>query len=931
MWDRMDHVTTPAGTPVAYPAHWEADAVLSDGGTVHLRPITPDDADRLRAFHERLSPETVYNRFFTAVRTLSARDVERFTRVDHDERAAVVALLRDQIVGVVRYARLSDPGSAEVAVVVEDAHQGRGLGALLLEHLTAAARERGVERFVADVLPSNRRMLAVFRSAGFALSRELADGYVELTYPIQETSASLEVVRSREHRAEARSVARLLSPTAVAVVGASREPGTAGHEVFRSLLLHGFDGPVYPVNPVAPHVLSVRAYADVRDVPDDVDLAVVALPAPLVADAVRACSEKRVRGLVVVSGGFADAGEEGRARLAEVVALAREGGMRLIGPNAMGVVNTDPAVQLHATFAPGSPPHGRVGVFTQSGALASTFLAESERRHLGFSTFVSIGDRADVSGNDLLQYWQADERTDVVVLHLQGFGNPRKFARISRLLGRSKPVVCLKSGRGSGDDAVDALFASAGVLRVDTLAQLFEVAQLLALQPLPQGRRVGIVGTSSALAALATDACRAAGLVVPELPAGVRDALRALAGTTETANPVDLGPLAAPAQLRTALSLVARSGAVDAVLALVTASRDDDALGRVLVAASREDGVPLLASFLGLDGVPPALAVAPAADGGAPGASDTAPLRRDVAPPSRSLAVPGPGRGSVPSYASPESAAFALARAATYAAWRSRPQGEVPALPDVDAEAARALAAARPHDGTWLPAGDAAALLAGVGLRTWPTQPVGTLEQARASADALGWPVVLKSGDARWRNRSDVGAVQLGLDGPADLERAWRALRALVGDGEVLVQPMAPPGVSTVVRLVGDPAVGPLLSLRLGGLAADLLADPVTRTLPLTDLDAREVIAGVRGAALLQGTDVDALQDVLHRVARLAEEVPPVAEVLLDPVLVGASGVTVLHAGVRLLPPELDPERGPRRLVGRGAAHLRGTGPLHVR
>jgi succinyl-CoA synthetase alpha subunit len=351
-------------------------------------------------------------------------------------------------------------------------------------------------------------------------------------------------------------VQRLLAPRSVAVIGASREPGSPGHEVLRSLLRHGFEGPVHPVNPAASHVSAVRAYADVRDIPDDVDLAVIAVPAPEVADVVRACSDKDVRGLVVVSGGFGDGGPQGRARLEEVVREARDGGMRLIGPNAMGVVNTDPAVRLHATFAAGSPPAGPVGVLSQSGALAGTFLAEAARRRLGLSAFVSIGDRADVSGNDLLQHWRADERTEVVVLHLQGFGNPRKFARIAREVSRTKPVVALKSGRGRGDVAVDALFASAGVVRVGSLAQLFETAQLFALQPLPAGRRVAVVGTSTALASLAADACREAGLEVPELTEAVRVRLRSLTGTTETANPVDLGPFAGADELRAALEVV---------------------------------------------------------------------------------------------------------------------------------------------------------------------------------------------------------------------------------------------------------------------------------------------------------------------------------------------------------------------------------------
>ncbi len=773
-------VTEQPLTPVApdYPAHWEADAVLGDGGTVHLRPIMPADADLLREFHSRLSPDTVYNRFFTMVRTLPARDVERFTTVDHDERAAVVALLRGEIVGVVRYDRLPGTADAEVAVVVEDAHQGRGLGVLLLEHLISAARERGVERFVADVLPSNRRMLGVFQSVGFTIKRSMADGYVELVFPIGETETSLDIARAREHRAEARSVHRLLHPKAVAVVGASRERGSAGHEVFRGLLARGFEGPVYPVNPAASHVASVRAYADVRDVPDDLDLAVVAVPAAQVADVVRACAEKRVRGLVVVSNGFADGGELGRERLAEVVRLARLGGMRLIGPNAMGVVNTDPSVRLHATFAAGEPMQGRVGVFSQSGGLAGTFLAEASRRSVGLSTFVSIGDRADVSGNDVLQYWQQDPSTDVVVLHLQGFGNPRKFARIARVLGRSKPVVALKSGRGTTDDAVDALFLSAGVVRADTLAQLFDTAQLLTLQPLPAGRRVGIVGTSSALAALATDACRTAGLEVPALPAVLQSELADLVGSDEVLNPVDLGPTTAPGRFEAALRLVARSGEVDALVALVTPHPDVDELARVLLGVAAEADIPVLSSFLGHDGVPAGLSVP----------DDTG----------------CPGRGSVPSYASPESAALALSRAASYAAWRARPLGEVPELTGVDLGAARRVVDAHPHDGEWIPQPAAAQLLASVGLQVWPTRSASTVEEAAAAAERARLPGraqerrrALARADGRGsrtprrrRARHPARGVRLGRGG----RRPGHRLRPADGAERRLDRRAAPPG-----------------------------------------------------------------------------------------------------------------------------------------
>jgi acyl-CoA synthetase (NDP forming)/GNAT superfamily N-acetyltransferase len=882
------------------PRHWEADVVLADGGTAHLRPIVPDDADRLRAFHGRLSRETVYNRFFAYRPTLSDTDVTRFTQVDHDDRAALVATLHDEIIGVVRYDRLPGTNDAEVAFVVEDAHQGRGLGAVLLEHLAAAGRERDLERFVADVLPSNRPMLEVFRSAGYALRRDMADGYVEVTFPIRQTETSLEVMRSREHRAEARSVQRLLAPRSVAVIGASRERGAPGHELLMSLLAGGFEGPVYPVNPAAAHVSGVRSYPDVRQVPDNVDLAVVAVPAPDVADVVRACAGKRVRGLVVVSGGFADAGPEGRARLDEVVRVARSGGMRLIGPNAMGVVNTDPAVRLHATFAAGQAPAGRIGVLSQSGALAETFLAEARRRSLGLSAFVSIGDRADVSGNDLLQYWQADERTDVVVLHLQGFGNPRKFARIARRLGRTKPVVALKSGHGPGDVAVDALFASAGVVRVHSLGQLFTTAQLFALQPLPQGRRVAVLGNSSALAAMGVDACREAGLDVPPLSEDARRRLRATTGATETGNPVDLGPFAGAEALRDAVRVVCESGEVDALLAVVVPpphGRDRDRVAEQMGAALREAGggtLPVLASFLGAEGVPAVLAVR---------GEDGVPVR-----------------GSVPSYASPESAALALSRVVRYAEWRSRPQGEVPELPDVAVGAARAALRSLPDDGSWLTQEQAGAVLGHMGIALWPSALVADVEQAVVAAGRLGWPVALKSADERWRHRLDVGAVRLGLTDEQELRVAWQDVASVAGPGPVFVQAMAEPGVSTVVRLVQNPSAGPLLSLRLGGVAVDLLVDPVTRTLPLTDRDAADLVRAIRGSALLTGdvhgrpADVAALETLLLRVARVGEDLPQIAELVLDPVLVQRTGAVPLHAGIRLLPPGVDPERGPRRL-----------------
>src|ERR671918_1882463 len=433
-------------SPTTAPEYWTSDVVLVDGGTARIRPIEPSDGPALVAFHGRLSPESVYARFFSAKPTLTDAEVERFTHVDHDARVALVAELGDRLVGVARYDRTADEREAEVAFVVADEHQGRGIGTVLLEHLAAAARERGITRFVAETLPGNRKMLEVFRGAGFDETTSSGDGVVYVELAIEPTDRARAVVEAREHRAEARSVARLLTPRSVAVVGASRNPATVGHQVLRNLLAGGFDGPVYPVNPGAAHVASVKAYPTILDVPDDVDLAVVAVPATAVLDVIEQCGQKGVAGLVVLSAGF-DEVAGGAVAQAGLRDRAHRHGMRLVGPNCIGVVNT--AVGLNATFSPYAPRPGRIAMQSQSGALGIAVLERSARIGLGVSSFVSVGNKADVSGNDLLQYWEDDPGTDVVLLYLESFGNPRKFSRIARRVSRRKPIVAVKSGRST--------------------------------------------------------------------------------------------------------------------------------------------------------------------------------------------------------------------------------------------------------------------------------------------------------------------------------------------------------------------------------------------------------------------------------------------------------------------------------------------------
>src|SRR4051794_23451511 len=631
------------GVP-SYPQQWEADVVAADGGTVHLRPITAADAEGLVALHGRLSEQTRYFRFFGPYPHLSQRDVDRFTVVDHVRRVAIVATLGEDLIGVARYETIA-PGSAEVAFVIEDAHQGRGLGPLLLEHLAAAARERGITRFEADVLPSNRRMLRVFIDAGYSAERAFDADAVHVTFAIAPTEASQAVAHAREHRAEAQSIRRLLRPESVAVIGASEERLGVGRAVLDNLLRYGFTGNVTAVHPKATMVGSSPAYATVLDVPEPVDLAVVALPADAVVDVVEQCATKGVRGLVILSSGFAETGDEaGIERQAAVVRLARANGMRVIGPNCLGILNTDAEVRLNATLAPTVPAAGRIGMFSQSGALGSMILAEAARRGVGLSTFVSAGNRADVSGNDLLQFWEEDGATEVVLLYLETFGNPRKFARLTRRLSMRKPVVLVRSGRGAAFE--DALFAQAGVVRVETLSAALDVGAVLAHQPLPPGNRVAIVGNSYAVGLLAMDACVAHGLSV----AGGR--------------PTDLGAQADAAAYDDALTGALADVEVDAVVVVfVPPLVGDDPDVRAVVArhGAGQSGKPVVSTFLAHTGMSAQL-------------------------------------GAVPSYDSPETAVAALAGAVAHNAWRRRPVGALPDLAGVDVESAAALARAAVAD-----------------------------------------------------------------------------------------------------------------------------------------------------------------------------------------------------------------------------------------
>lgn len=904
-----------ASSSSPYPAEWESDVALTDGATVHLRPIRPDDGDGLLGLFSRLSDESIYLRFFSPVPAPSERQLRHLTTVDYASRFAIVAELGDRIVGVARYDLQAD-GAAEVAFTIEDAEQGRGIGTILLEHLVGIARAHGIQRFVAWTLPNNAKMLRVFSDAGFGATKAFDEGNVLVSFDIAPTAASVALQQEREHISEARSVGRLLRPSSIAVLGASSREGTIGHALFKNLIDGGFTGTVYPVNPSATPVAGVRAYPSILDIPDHVDLAVVVVPAEHVMAVVDESVRKGVHGFVVISAGFAEVGGDGVATERAVIAAARRNGARVIGPNCMGFVNTSPEVRANATFAPFMPVPGRVAFASQSGGLGIELLARAGALGLGTSSFVSLGNKADVSGNDLLQYWDEDPDTDVILLYLESFGNPHKFARLARRVARRKPIIAVKSGRSpagargarshtaalaSPDVAVDALFRQAGIMRVDTLEQLFDTAAVVLHQPLPPGRRVAIVSNGGGPGILATDACVAAGLTVDELSDETQARLRAaLSPDAGVRNPVDLVASASAEVYEQAMRVLLADDAIDAILVafvppLVTRAEDvAEAITRV---GSEAGDKPVVACFLGRNGTLDLL----------PGDSDG-------------------GTRRIPTFAFPESAAAALGRAADHADWRRRPEGVVPVLPGLDADRARAMIDDRlghHPDGEWLDPHVARDLLACFGVPVVATEWAATGAGAAAAADALGYPVALKAGSGEIVHKSDQGGVHLGLETHDAVREAFATMESALGHamGGAVVQPMLPAGVETIVGVTRDASFGSLVLFGMGGFQAELMRDTALRIVPITDIDAHELVRALRASPMLFGyrnspvCDVDALEDLVLRVGAMADALPEIAELDCNPVVVATNGATVVDVKIRLAPVEVDPHDGVRHLA----------------
>ena len=917
MTDAQD--TAPGADP-GYPSHWEADIVLRDGGTARIRPLTPDDAGRLVAFYTDVSDQSKYYRFFAPYPRLSDRDVRRFTHHDFVNRVGLAVLVRDEIIATVRFDRIDaggkptdDSTDAEVAFLVQDAHQGRGVASALLEHIAAVARERGIRRFIAEVLPDNRKMGKVFTDAGYTQHRSFAEGVMHFELDLEPTEQSLAVMRAREHRAEAESTQRLLAPGSVAVIGAGRDPRGVGRSVLRNLLAAGFTGRVQAVNRNAGELTEldgVPLRTGLAELPHPVDLAVVAVPADQVPAVVAECGAHGVQGLVVVTAGYAETGAAGRTRQRDLVRQARAAGMRVIGPNAFGLVNTDPAVRLNASLSPQLPAPGPLGVFSQSGAIGAALLEAAHRRGLGLSSFASAGNRADVSGNDLLQYWEEDEATRVVLLYLESFGNPRKFSRIARRIAATKPIVVIKGGRHSGsvpaghaaavtridDRTVDTLFQQAGVLRVDTITELYDAADLLVHQPLPRGDRIAIVGNSDSLGLLTHDAALSAGLS-PLLPH-------------------DLTTSAGPEDFATGLTAAIDRPDSDAVVAVVIPPIGVGAMplfpGSGLLQAAGATGAPQVFA-------PFAEAIRAAAERAAAAGKPLLLIH---------LALPDLAdrlRSRVPAYPRPERAVRALAHAVRHAAWRRdhAEAGRIPELERIAEGPARRLAAAALTAAPVVRLDQAAAatLLAHYGIDLLRTLPAADERAAVEAARTLGYPVALKATGPGLRHRPDLGSVRLDLTGEPELRRAHRETTALLGpDARLVVQPMAPHGVDTSVSATVDPAVGAILSFGLAGAASELLGDLAHRLIPATDRDVAGLVREIRAAPLLFGwrgaepVDTGALEELLLRVSQLVDDIPEVASVVLEPVVVAPHGLAVLGATVRLAHLPARTDLGPRAL-----------------
>jgi acyl-CoA synthetase (NDP forming)/GNAT superfamily N-acetyltransferase len=869
-------------------------ALLADGATIEIRPSTEADFDAVWHMYRAMSPDSIYLRFFSVSRAAADEQAQRVCRAPSPDHATRLAWLGAELVGVASYECAKPPVTAEIEVAVADHAHHRGIATLLLEHLVSAGREQGVRIFTADVLAENTEMLKVFADAGLQARRKWADGVVELAFDLPGDVAEpgwesyLKAVADREGQADAVSLRHVFEAKSVAVIGASRNPRAVGRVILHNIVTGGYAGRVYPVNPLAEELEGVPCRRSAAALPPEVDLAVVAVRPEAILGVAKQCGQRGVKALVVITSGLDSVAK------ADLLACCRRHGMRLIGPNCFGVAV--PALGLDATFGASHPAAGLAGLAVQSGGVGIALGSQLSRLGIGVSSFASLGDKCDVSGNDLLMWWEQDPATKMAVLYLESFGNPRKFSRTARHVGATMPVLTVHAGRSAAGQRAavshtasaatplvsrEALFEQAGIIATRDIGELLETAALLGSQPVPGGGRVAIVSNAGGAGVLAADACADAGLDVAVLGSKLQIEIRRwLPAGAEITGPVDTTATVSPESFRRCLELIAADDGVDAILALAVPT----AVGELAPAVCSANLAKTVALVL-LD------------------QGDAVQL----------LPCDAEGRGPIPAYAYPKSAARALGHAARYGAWRSRSPGRVPELTDLRPDEARTLiqdSLARFPEGGWLAPVQVDSLLRCYGIAQVTTSRVATEQAAVEAAAQLDGPVVVKAEVPGLVHKTDAGAVQLDLHGSDEVRAGYRALAARFGSrmSAALVQPMITGGAEAIIGVAHDPVFGPLVVFGLGGVATQVLADQTARLTPLTDTDCAAMIRSIHAAPLLLGhrgappADLTALQDLLLRVARLADDLPQVAELDLNPVIARPDGAPVVDARVRIQP-----------------------------
>jgi acetate---CoA ligase (ADP-forming) len=882
--------------PVTSPPQ-SVDVALRDGSTVNVRSVVANDRDAIGAFLKSMSPDSLYFRGCGQIDI--GWLVDWSADIDVADRYGLVVTtgLDQRIVGHAAYERI-DQHRAEVAFEVADALQGYGIGTLLLGQLAGIAARHGIDKLSACVMASNRRMLELLSGSGFAITERSDNGLIEISMPTALSDDVLSAFERRQHAASLGAVRSFLRPSSVAVVGASRHPDSIGGALIRNIVDGGFGGGVYPVNPHAGEILGLRSYRSVLDIPEAIELAVVAVPAAAVLGVAQECAERGVRAILVISSGFSEVGEEGARRQQALIDTCRRSGMRLIGPNCLGLLNTDSTVSLNATFARRVPPAGHVALMSQSGGVAVALIDVAAELGIGLSSFVSVGNKSDISGNDLLEYWEDDPATGLIALYLESFGNPRRFARIARRVSASKPILAVKSGRtpagsraasshtaallSAADVTVDALFRQAGVIRADTLGQLLDTAALIGTQPLPKGARVAIVTNGGGPGIMCADGCQAAGLDVVELPAELRERLtRLVPEHSAVGNPIDMTAAATAGDYQGTIDALIAADACDAIITLFVPALGTSAvdIAEVIDVAAAKADIPIASVVMG--------------------------ARMDTVQEPRQFA------GAV-RFRLPEEAVHALAQAVEHSRWLARPGGSVVEPSGCRPEDADQIISSGIATGCgWLPTADIFALLDCYGIPCVRTEVAATAETAVEIAQTIGGPVALKAIASGLVHKSDVGGVVLDLESAdavaaaaQDIERSLQEAGYEL-DG-LIIQQMAPGGVELLIGVVHDPSFGPVVACGAGGTTAELLKDVGVRITPLTDVDASELVRSLRTFPLLDGyrgrprLDVAAVEDVLLRVSTMVDRHAEIAEMDLNPLIVTTQGVCVSDARIRL-------------------------------